>query len=135
VLIQKAVMGLFGGLCLVLAGALGWALTASPGVLAGVHGAFWFMAKVLVYLYGFLWFRFTFPRYRFDQLMRLGWQFLIPLALVNVMAVGVALVLYRDQGWNLWAALGMTTVATLVVAAWLGAAEERHARIVEPMEQ
>jgi NADH-quinone oxidoreductase subunit H len=135
VLIQKAVMGLFGGLCLVLAAALGWALTASPGVLAGVHGAFWFMAKVLVYLYGFLWFRFTFPRYRFDQLMRLGWQFLIPLALVNVMAVGVGLVLYREQGWNLWAAMGLTTVATLVVAGWLGAAEERHARIVEPMEQ
>ena len=51
------------------------------------------MAKVIAYLYVFLWFRFTFPRYRFDQLMRLGWRFLIPLALVNVIGVGVAIVL------------------------------------------
>jgi hypothetical protein len=44
-------------------------------------------------------------------------------------------VLYREEGWGLLPALGLTTAATLVVAAWLGAAEERHARIVEPMEQ
>jgi NADH-quinone oxidoreductase subunit H len=131
--IQKVVMGLFGGLCVLLAAALAWALTASPAVLAGVHGAFWFLAKVFAYLYCFMWFRFTFPRYRFDQLMRLGWQFLIPLSLVNVMAVGVALVLNRQAGWGFWPALGATTVATLVVAAWLGATGERHERATTAM--
>ncbi len=119
--IQKAVMGLFGGLCLALAAVLAWALTA-PRFLPGIHGAFWFLAKVAVYLYSFMWFRFTFPRYRFDQLMRLGWQFLIPLSLVNVMAVGTALVLNRQAGWGFWSALGVTTAATLAVAAWLGTA-------------
>ena len=86
---------------------------------AGVHGAFWFLVKVGAYIYCFMWIRFTFPRYRFDQLMRLGWQFLIPLALVNVIGVGVAIVLRQQWGWNALLALVPTTLATLGVAAWL----------------
>ena len=50
----------------------------------------------------FMWLRFTFPRYRFDQLMRLGWQFLIPLSIVNVMGIGLALALHRQLGWSAW---------------------------------
>ena len=65
----------------------------------GLHGAFWFLFKVAAYIYVFMWLRFTFPRYRFDQLMRLGWQFLVPLSIVNVMGIGVALVLHRQLGW------------------------------------
>jgi formate hydrogenlyase subunit 4 len=99
--IQKLVMVLVGGLCLAIAGILAGALFASPTVLQGVHGAFWFMAKVLAYLYCFLWFRFTFPRYRFDQLMRLGWRFLIPLALVNLITMATALLISREWGWSL----------------------------------
>src|ERR1700685_3130328 len=89
--IQKFVMFLFVGLFVILAAAMAWSLT-SP-LMGGIHGGFWFIVKVLVYLYGFLWFRFTFPRYRFDQLMKLGWQFLIPLALVNLVMIGIAIVL------------------------------------------
>jgi NADH-quinone oxidoreductase subunit H len=125
--IQKVVMVLFGGLCLVLAAVLAGAL-AAPRFMPGIHGAFWFLAKVLVYLYSFLWFRFTFPRYRFDQLMRLGWQFLIPLALVNLLAVAVGLELHREAGWNAAVALALTTAATVLVAAWLGAAGEKQER-------
>jgi hypothetical protein len=66
-----------------------------------------------------MWFRFTFPRYRFDQLMKLGWHFLIPVSLVNVMGVGAALVLHRQAGWSLWQGLVLGGVATLAVAAWL----------------
>src|SRR5271155_4505652 len=117
--IQKLVMGLVGGLCLAIAGILAGSLFASPGVLQGVHGAFWFMAKVFGYLYCFLWFRFTFPRYRFDQLMRLGWRFLIPLALVNVIGVGVAIVLRQQWAWGPIVSLIPTTLATLGVAMLL----------------
>jgi NADH-quinone oxidoreductase subunit H len=125
--IQKMVMVLVGGLCLVLAAVLAGAL-AAPRFMPGIHGAFWFLAKVLVYLYSFLWFRFTFPRYRFDQLMRLGWQFLIPLALVNLLAVAVGLELHRELGWNAAGALAVTTAATVLVAAWLGVAGEKQER-------
>jgi len=96
-----------------------------PGLKPGLHGAFWFLLKVGLYIYLFMWLRFTFPRYRFDQLMRLGWQFLIPLSIVNVMGIGVALVLHRHFGWSHWAAFPLTTILTLAVAGWLGWAGEK----------
>jgi NADH-quinone oxidoreductase subunit H len=117
--IQKIVMLAVAILCFILSGALLGALFAPAGVMQGIHGAFWFMAKVFAYLYAFLWFRFTFPRYRFDQLMRLGWRFLIPLALVNVIGVGVAIVLRQQLGWGPVASLIPTTLATLGLAIWL----------------
>src|SRR5271155_3371900 len=117
--IQKIVMALVGGLCVALAGALAGSLFASDAVRLGVHGGFWFMAKVFAYIYAFLWIRFTFPRYRFDQLMRLGWRFLIPLALVNVIGVGVAIVLRQQWAWGPIVSLIPTTLATLGVAMLL----------------
>jgi len=117
--VQKFVMLAFGGACVLLAGAMSAALFASPELTAGIHGAFWFMAKVVTYLYAFLWFRFTFPRYRFDQLMRLGWRFLIPLALVNVIDVGVAVILRQSLGWSPFWAMLLMTIITLAVAAYL----------------
>jgi NADH-quinone oxidoreductase subunit H len=50
----------------------------------------WFLLKVALFIFCYIWFRTTFPRYRFDQLMNLGWKWLIPLALVNMMAVALA---------------------------------------------
>jgi NADH-quinone oxidoreductase subunit H len=58
-----------------------------------VPGWAWFMLKVFLFLYGFLWVRATFPRYRYDQLMRLGWKWLIPLAILNVVVTGLVKVL------------------------------------------
>src|ERR1700688_672304 len=103
--IQQMVLAAVGGMFILVAGILAAPLMAPPGSLVasakpGLHGAFWFLLKVGLYLYLFMWLRFTFPRYRFDQLMRLGWQFLIPLSIVNVMGIGVALVLHRHWGWN-----------------------------------
>jgi NADH-quinone oxidoreductase subunit H len=53
----------------------------------------WFLIKSFVFLYIFIWVRATLPRYRYDQLMRLGWKVLIPLAIVNLVVTGVVKVL------------------------------------------
>jgi NADH-quinone oxidoreductase subunit H len=49
----------------------------------------WFLTKSFVFLYIFIWVRATLPRYRYDQLMRLGWKVLIPLAIANLIVTGI----------------------------------------------
>jgi NADH-quinone oxidoreductase subunit H len=53
----------------------------------------WFLIKSFLFLYFFIWIRATLPRYRYDQLMRLGWKVLIPLAIVNLLVTAVVKVL------------------------------------------
>jgi NADH-quinone oxidoreductase subunit H len=53
----------------------------------------WFLIKSFVFLYLFIWVRATLPRYRYDQLMRLGWKVLIPLAIANLVVTGIVRVL------------------------------------------
>ncbi|GGX95135.1 MULTISPECIES: NADH-quinone oxidoreductase subunit NuoH [Vogesella] len=60
---------------------------ASWGAL-GASGVIWLLAKISLVLFLFLWFRATFPRYRYDQIMRLGWKIFIPVSLVWVLVVG-----------------------------------------------
>jgi len=52
----------------------------------------WFLAKTVFFMYLFLWFRATFPRYRYDQIMRLGWKVFIPITIVWVMVAAVMIV-------------------------------------------
>ncbi len=63
------------------------------GFLHNVPGVVWFLLKCYVFLYGYIWIRGTFPRYRYDQLMRLGWHWLIPLGIANILVTGVAIIL------------------------------------------
>jgi len=52
------------------------------------------MAKVIFFIFLFMWVRWTIPRFRYDQLMRLGWQILIPLALFNMLVTGAAILFF-----------------------------------------
>ncbi len=74
-------------------------LTELPyiGILFG-NGIHWFFLKIAFFIFMYLWFRATFPRYRYDQIMRLGWKILIPVTLVYIFAIGVAIGL----GWKPW---------------------------------
>jgi NADH-quinone oxidoreductase subunit H len=58
-------------------------------VLDYVPGWLWFFLKTFVFIYIFMWIRATVPRYRYDQLMRLGWKVLIPLAIANLVVTGI----------------------------------------------
>ncbi len=51
----------------------------------------WFLIKAGFFLFCYIWFRSTFPRYRFDQLMALGWKWMIPIALANIVVMAVAI--------------------------------------------
>ena len=65
---------------------------------APVPGVLWFLLKVGFFLFLFLWFRATFPRYRYDQIMRLGWKVFIPITIVWILLVG-ALVIIGLPPW------------------------------------
>jgi NADH-quinone oxidoreductase subunit H len=62
------------------------------------HGIHWFLLKTAFFLFVFLWLRATFPRYRYDQIMRLGWKVFIPITIVWLMLVGWAVV----DHWAPW---------------------------------
>jgi NADH-quinone oxidoreductase subunit H len=66
---------------------------AALGFLDFVPAWMWFLVKSFVFLYVFIWVRATLPRYRYDQLMRLGWKVLIPLAILNLVVTAVVRVL------------------------------------------
>ncbi len=59
----------------------------------GEGSIFWFLAKTVFFMFMFLWYRATFPRYRYDQIMRLGWKVFIPITLVWVMLAALMTVL------------------------------------------
>ena len=54
----------------------------------------WFLIKVFVFIFFFIWIRATFPRFRYDQLMKFGWKVLFPLSLLNIMLTAVGVILF-----------------------------------------
>jgi NADH-quinone oxidoreductase subunit H len=63
-----------------------------------VPGFFWLLSKTFIFMFLFLWFRATFPRYRYDQIMRLGWKVFIPVTIFWIALVGLAVV-YKLPWW------------------------------------
>jgi NADH-quinone oxidoreductase subunit H len=99
-----------------------------PPVLWGV---LWFTLKLLAFLFTFVWLRASLPRYRYDQLMDLGWKRLIPLSLGWLLLIA-AITIGRDAGWSRLAVLAGGLAALFVSGALLFAAirvaeSRRHA--------
>lgn len=76
----------------------GW-LSPFEGIpILGEPGIHWLAIKTSFFLFCFLWFRATFPRYRYDQIMRLGWKVFIPITIVWLLLVGLAII-YKLPPW------------------------------------
>ncbi len=74
-----------------------------------IIGLLAFMGKMGVILYFYFWFRWTFPRYRYDQLMDLGWKWMIPASLINITLTALAIfTVHAFNGWN-----GLRTVESI----------------------
>jgi NADH-quinone oxidoreductase subunit H len=91
------------------------------GFLPDLWPIVWFLGKLLLFLFVYVWFRATLPRFRYDQLMDLGWKKLIPLALYWLLLIA-ALRIGRDEGWNAMVVLGAGVAVGAVAWAGLGAA-------------
>ena len=70
-------------------------LFTRPGAIDVLQGPFWFLCKVLVILFVYVWMRWTLPRFRYDQLMSIGWKVLLPVALANVVLTSLAVVIRK----------------------------------------
>ena len=74
----------------------GWLPLVDIAPFTWIPGPIWFAAKICLVLFLFLWVRATFPRYRYDQLMRLGWKVFLPLSLLWVVLTAGVLLAF---GW------------------------------------
>jgi NADH-quinone oxidoreductase subunit H len=102
---------------------------------AWLWGLIWFFLKLVVFLFVQVWIRATLPRFRYDQLMNLGWKVLIPLSLGWVLLLA-GINIGRDEDWNMAVVVGVT-LAILVVAyvAAVGAISAAAGRRTETREE
>lgn len=92
-----------------------------------LEGTVWLLAKILVFLYMYIWFRATLPRLRYDQLMDLGWKLLIPASLGWFMLLA-AQRLARQNGWNIIFVTGGSIAVLVICYLLMQAAFAKSAR-------
>ena len=98
-----------------------------PGADSGYWGVLWFLVKVLVMLFIFVWLRGTLPRMRYDQFMRFGWRWLIPISLVWTLMIAVLRVGQREgwfSGTGFWVGAVAIFVGLLALTFFGGGKEE-----------
>jgi NADH-quinone oxidoreductase subunit H len=115
-----------------------WPISIWAGANAGWWPLLWFLGKILAFLFVFIWLRGTLPRLRYDQFMKLGWKFLIPVSLIWILAVAT-LRMANNQGATVVqrTIVGIGIAAVFVVAsiAWSLSTERREREHDEAIEQ
>ncbi len=102
-----------------------WDSTGEPSVLKTVLTLLSFSAKTFFFLFTYIWVRWTLPRFRYDQLMALGWKVLLPLSLVYITLLAVAIWFIRIRlGWEYGTRMalvlgGLNLVLLIVLVYWL----------------
>jgi NADH-quinone oxidoreductase subunit H len=106
-----------------------WPLSVWDGANTGWVPLIWFLAKVLILLFCFVWLRGSLPRTRYDQLMRLGWKVLIPVSLAWILMVATVRVAIQHGTSTPVYIVGGAILAVLLLLAWTVdvAAERRRA--------
>jgi NADH-quinone oxidoreductase subunit H len=112
-----------------------WPITFWSGANSGWWPMLWFLGKVLILLFGFIWLRATLPRLRYDQFMRFGWKILIPVNLVWILFLAGIRVAEDRLSFGERLALGVAVmvVVLLVVLVWPAAKKERVLSIEEQL--
>ncbi len=100
-----------------------WDSTGEPTVVKTLATMAVFGLKTFVFLFTYIWVRWTLPRFRYDQLMALGWKVLLPLALIYITMIAAAIWYFRVQlGWTygpgMAAALGGLNLILLIAVVW-----------------
>jgi NADH-quinone oxidoreductase subunit H len=111
-----------------------WPISVWPGANSGWWPLLWFLAKVSVFVFGFIWLRGTLPRLRYDQLMKLSWKVLIPGSLAWILIIATIRA-WRNTGGStpVYIVAGLIVTA-LVAAGWAASTggSRREARISQP---
>jgi NADH-quinone oxidoreductase subunit H len=115
-----------------------WPVSVWPGANAGWWPLLWFLAKVSVFVFLFVWLRGTLPRLRYDQLMKLSWKVLIPASLAWLLIVAT-IKAWRTVGGStpVYVVAGLI-VGALIAAGWAAsvtAERRREDRVVEPAQR
>jgi NADH-quinone oxidoreductase subunit H len=87
-----------------------------PGIPNALEGTLWLLAKLFVFLFIYVWLRATLPRFRYDQLMDLGWKLLIPVAFGWLLLI-TALKVAQDEDWN--RVVVVAIALAVAVVAWV----------------
>jgi NADH-quinone oxidoreductase subunit H len=109
-----------------------WPISVWPDANTGWYPLIWFLIKVLIVLFCFVWLRGTLPRIRYDQLMRFGWKVLIPVSLVWILVIATIRV-WRTHGGSpaVYTVAGLLVVALLTLLFMGDAAAQRRAQAAE----
>jgi NADH-quinone oxidoreductase subunit H len=99
---------------------------AGMGFAGGLLGVFIFFVKMMMFMLVYVWFRATFPRFRFDQLMDLGWKFLIPLSLANIFVTGGFILAGQEQTMSL---IGVAVIAAAAIQLFRKTAPKKPAAV------
>jgi NADH-quinone oxidoreductase subunit H len=101
-----------------------------PLIPNAIEGTLWLLAKVLVFLFSYVWLRATLPRFRYDQLMDLGWKLLIPVAFGWLLLI-TTLKVAQDEDWNRFLVVAIALVVAAVAWGLFAAALRFSARTRE----
>jgi NADH-quinone oxidoreductase subunit H len=111
-----------------------WPISVWPGANTGWVPLLWFLAKVGILLFCFIWLRGTLPRIRYDQLMTLGWKVLIPVSLAWILMIATIRVWRQHGGSTPVYIVGGCILAVLLLLGWSAdvSAERRRRAAAEP---